>query len=177
MFDFRKVTLAHAEGIAKVHFESWQTTYKDIFPAEMIRSRTLELRIEQWTNWLSNPSSHPSSHHWVATEDEEIVGFVSGGKNADRSLPFDIEVKAIYFFERVQRQGLGRKLLASILKEIVPLYGPRLYIWVAAENFEARHFYTALGGESGPIKEAQFGPVIVPEVAYTWADAQALIRV
>ena len=37
-------------GIAKVHADSWKTTYQGIFPNEILENITYEKREKQWEN-------------------------------------------------------------------------------------------------------------------------------
>ena len=45
-------------GIAKVHADSWKTTYQGIFPNEILENITYEKREKQWENIFQKESNH-----------------------------------------------------------------------------------------------------------------------
>ena len=64
-------------GIAKVHADSWKTTYKGIFPNEILENITYEQREKQWENIFQKECNH--QFRFVAeTLNGEIVGFIDG---------------------------------------------------------------------------------------------------
>ena len=89
----REAATADAPGIARVHVDSWHTTYKGLIPEDIIASRTYDYREQMWTRILNE---QPETIIYVAEEDGEIVGFVSGGSNRDTDSPFTGELHAIY---------------------------------------------------------------------------------
>ncbi|KAF0820926.1 MULTISPECIES: hypothetical protein [unclassified Cytobacillus] len=44
----RAAELSDAEGIAKVHVDSWRTTYKDIIPENFLENLSYQSREELW---------------------------------------------------------------------------------------------------------------------------------
>ena len=46
----REANLDDAKGIAKVHVDSWRTTYKNIIPDEYLNNLSYEKREQLWTN-------------------------------------------------------------------------------------------------------------------------------
>ncbi len=79
----REANPADALGIARVHVDSWHTTYKGMIPDDIIASRSYEYRERLWTRTLAE---QPETFVYVADEAGEIVGFVSGGSNRDNKL-------------------------------------------------------------------------------------------
>ena len=77
----REARVADAAAIARVHVESWQTTYPGIVPAEYLESLDVREREGRW-HAILEPESE--GFYYVAESDEgEIVGFAGGGP--DRS--------------------------------------------------------------------------------------------
>lgn len=71
----RKVTLQDAEDIARVHVDSWKTTYKDIIPDEFLNNLSYTQRNDLWTQALAQQD------HFVMvaeTSEGQIVGFADG---------------------------------------------------------------------------------------------------
>lgn len=64
-------------GIAKVHVDSWKTTYKGIFADEFLENITYEQREKQWENIFQQEDTY--QYRFVAeTSDETIIGFIDG---------------------------------------------------------------------------------------------------
>ena len=47
----RKAELEDAKGIAKVHVDSWRTTYKGIVPDTFLENLSYENREQIWKKW------------------------------------------------------------------------------------------------------------------------------
>lgn len=75
----RLASLNDVEGIAKVHLESWNTTYKNIISDSYLSNLTLEGRIRNWT-WVFNNSNNGDVIIVIEDENNQIVGFLSGGR-------------------------------------------------------------------------------------------------
>jgi len=70
----RQAILTDVKGIAKVHVDSWKTTYANIVPDKYLNDLTYESRKQIWINNI------PNGGVYVAENSEgEIVGFSSGG--------------------------------------------------------------------------------------------------
>jgi hypothetical protein len=72
--EIRKAVLTDAIGIAKVHVDSWKTTYANIVPDAYLNSLDHEGKEQFWQNII------PSGIVYVAENNKgEVVGFASGG--------------------------------------------------------------------------------------------------
>jgi L-amino acid N-acyltransferase YncA len=74
----REATMADVAAIARVHVESWRTTYKGLLPDDYLASLTYEQREPLWGEILSKPAGH----HLVGVAEDDagnVVGFASGG--------------------------------------------------------------------------------------------------
>ena len=171
----REATIADVAAIARVHVESWRTTYKGLLPDDYLANLTYEQREPLWREILSKPVGH--SLDYVAEDHAgNIVGFASGGPERSGDPVYTGEVYAIYLLERWQGQGIGRQLIATVVRQLIQRGFTSLLIWVLADN-PSRRFYEALGGQ--PVRERleMTGGVEVKDVAYGWLDARTLIDV
>lgn len=50
----RKASLIDAEGIAKVHVDSWRTTYENIIPKDYLDNLSYNQRTDLWKNNIGN---------------------------------------------------------------------------------------------------------------------------
>ncbi len=74
----RKATQQDASGIAKVHVDSWRTTYKNIVPDAFLDSLNYENRTKLWKQ-----NVHKMIVFVAEMDDGEIVGFSTGGQERE----------------------------------------------------------------------------------------------
>jgi len=141
----RTADLADAEGIARVHVDSWRSTYQGILPANFLSLLSYERRTAQWkeaigqvaeTNWVFVAESRGS----------QIVGFLSCGPII----------------------GIGRRIFERAFKELKTEGYKSVMLWVLKSN-PARKFYERMGGELIGEKQIEIGGVRLIEIAYGWS--------
>ena len=165
---------ADAAGIARVHVDSWRTSYQGIVPADFLAGLSYERRQRRWDETLTR-TDRGEVVYVAEDESGQIVGFASGGPERSGDPVYRGEVYAIYLLAGQQRRGLGRRLMGAVAADLAAAGIHSLLLGVLAENAPARRFYAALGGV--PLREQTFelGGVPVVEVAYGWADTAGLI--
>jgi L-amino acid N-acyltransferase YncA len=161
----RKAVITDAKGIAKVHVESWKTTYAKIVPDEYLNNLTYESREQIWINNISDGGVY------VAENNEgEIVGFSSGGiERSGKYNGFNGELYAIYIFKNYQGQGIGTALVKPIIDEIKAMGLYSMLVLVLEDNI-SRLFYEALGGKKIDTVEVQITGKKLSELVYGWED-------
>jgi ribosomal protein S18 acetylase RimI-like enzyme len=165
----RRAVPEDAEGIARVHIQSWRTSYRGLLPGDYLAGLDFEQRLDGWRQGLAEPGAAV----FVAVEpgSERIVGLCAVGRNraAPESLPdYRGELYAIYLVEEVKRRGVGRALFqrgTGWLRDngLVPFV-----LWVLKDNTAARGFYERLGGRVVGEQPIEIGGRPYPEVAYAW---------
>jgi GNAT superfamily N-acetyltransferase len=169
----RTATIADVAAIARVHVESWRTTYKGILPDDYLADLGYEQREPLWRRILSKPGRQRLVY--VAEDSPgNIVGFASGGRERSGDPVYTGELYAIYLLEGWQRQGIGRQLAVAVVRRLIQRGLRSLLIWVLAQN-PSRRFYEALGGRQVREKLETRGDVQLVEIAYGWLDARRLI--
>lgn len=169
----RKATAADSRGIAKVHVDSWRSSYADVVPPEVLSGLSYSDRQKMWDGALSSPTG--GRHCYVAeTSDKRIVGFACGGPVSDGWETYEGEIYSIYLLEEYQRGGLGRQLLLSTARRMKDDGIESMLLWVFEKNHGARRFYESLGGELIGSKEIRIGAADLVEVAYGWKDIRTL---
>lgn len=166
----REATVADAAGIARVHVESWRTTYPGIVPDEILAQLSIPARTERWEKTLSNLAA--PSFTFVAVDDGgEVIGFAGGGPAQDGDPDYPGELHAIYLLKPHQGQGIGRLLFQAVAARLAERGFGAMKLWALEANHPARRAYEALGGVllEGS-KPFAIGGASLTEVAYGWRN-------
>ena len=146
----RQALVADAPGIARVHWDSHQTTYVE--PGRVERERveawTMVIRISFWTANLAIANDVypvPDGFHrqaiWVAVVGDEIVGFATTSTGHEPGAPRELQLEAIYVLEGHHGTGVGQALVDAAI-------GDRpAYLWALDDNPRAHAFYRRNGFE------------------------------
>jgi GNAT superfamily N-acetyltransferase len=162
--EVRKAVLTDAKGIAKVHVDSWLSTYRGIIPDEFLDKLTYESREQLWEENISR------GNVFVAESKGRIVGFSSGGKErSGKYQGFDGELRAIYLLEEYQGKGIGKLLVDPIIAELRRLTIYSMLVLVLKDN-HSRMFYEALGGTIIDTVEIEIAGKKLKELVYGWED-------
>lgn len=162
-------SLADAKGIAKVHVNSWRTTYTGIVPDDYLDQLSYQGWQQLWSDILSKGKV------FVAENDKgEIVGFSSGGiERSGKYEDFDGELYAIYLLKEYQGQGIGTQLFKAVVDDLKKDQYRSMTVLVVEEN-DSRFFYEALGGKKIDRIEIEIGGKKLYELVYGWKDINEL---
>jgi GNAT superfamily N-acetyltransferase len=168
----RKAQVGDANGIAKVHVQSWHETYRGIMPDDVLDSQSVEQRQAMWERVIPERLDvHPV---FVAVDGDEIVGFASGGAVRGEYEGYDSELYAIYALKKAQGHGVGRKLMQEVANALHEIGYKALMLWVAKGN-PTEAFYAHMGGKPFAEKSEMFGDTELVEIAYGWTDIRTLL--
>lgn len=172
----RAAKLEDAEAIARVHVDTWRTTYQGIVPENYIAKRSYQKRKESWKKRLNDNQEKDGQHFVYVVENNtgKIIAFADGGLNRNSDLIYKGELYAIYILETYQRQGIGRKLIRKMAKKLSQSGLQSMLVWVLADN-PACQFYQALDGQQVQQKQVEFEGVKLNEIAYGWIDTKVLM--
>jgi GNAT superfamily N-acetyltransferase len=167
----REATIEDIPGIARVHVDSWRTTYKGIVPQRIIDSFTYEQREALWRRYIPGNASFV----YVADVGGEVVGFASGGPARQEEAPDHAgQLYAIYLLQEHQGKGIGRRLFDAVVRELVRRGLYSMAIWVIAEN-PACGFYEAMGGSKVYERLEEADDKMLLEIGYGWDDIRNLV--
>ena len=172
---FPRIRAARPEdggGIARVHVESWRTTYQGLVPEEYLAGLSIEQRREAWRRRLEVVDG-PGFAVVAEEEDGEIVGFAAGGPERDGTHGFAGELYAIYLLQGRQGRGIGQMLFDAVVAGLMARGTRDMMLWVVEEN-PSRGFYDRMGGQVFARKLDTIGGAALFEVAYGWSDLSAL---
>jgi ribosomal protein S18 acetylase RimI-like enzyme len=171
----RLAVAADAASIARVHVESWRTTYRGILPDGLLADMDVGEHERLWARTLHDPFRR--SVVLVAEEEDRVVGFASCGRERDGDQEYEGELYAIYLLREAQGRGHGRALVEATVAALAIRGMTSMVVWVLRDNAAARGFYERLGGvylRERPLDLVS--GVSVPEVAYLWPDTSVLTR-
>lgn len=172
----RRARIEDAAAIARVHVESWRSTYAGMLPEDMlVRLSSAEHEARWWRHVLGR---FRRRHYVYVAEHNKagVIGFVSGGPSRDRELVQDSEIYALYLLDEYHGAGVGRTLFLRLADRLYRECGPGLVVWVLSAN-PSRFFYEAMGGQRVAIRRERMGGAEVEETAYGWADMADLLAI
>jgi ribosomal protein S18 acetylase RimI-like enzyme len=170
----RRAAKADAPAIGRVHVETWQTAYAGLLPDEML-ARMSDVRQSAW--W-SRALGDPKEARGVFVADDEemgVVGFGSCGPVRDPPEGLNGtesrvgEVYTLYVESDFQNQGLGRRLLDAMFRQLKADGYDTAVLWMLASN-PTRFFYEGMGGDRVGHRTDRLGGSEVEEIAYAWRD-------
>ena len=160
--------IADAAAIAKVHVDSWRTTYTGIVPADYLARLAYEQREQIWHGTLSAPLGLEFVYV-VKDKAGNVIGFASGGPERSGQKKYKGELFALYLSDQYQRQGIGSQLVSCVAKKLTQQGIQSMLVWVLEDN-PSRRFYEALGGNLVSKQQIIIGGAALTEVAYGWPD-------
>jgi ribosomal protein S18 acetylase RimI-like enzyme len=177
----RRARPEDAPAIARVHVETWQSAYAGLLPDAMLAGMSDVRHAAMWLQTLSNRGE--ARGVFVADDaDMGVVGFGSCGPVRDTPEGLDGteqrvgEVYLLYVEIDFQNQGLGRRLLDALFRQLRADGFDTAILWMLAEN-PTRFFYEGLGGRQVGERTDTFLGTDVDEIAYAWPDLEApLVR-
>src|SRR5260370_397526 len=139
----RPAQMADAEGIGRVHVETWQVAYRGQVPDSYLDGLNVEQRIERWRSMLADPDRDETN--WVALDDAKVIGFSGAGTSRDHDADARTgELFAIYVNPSYWDTGAGEALLDAAMAFLRERFDAAM-LWVLDTNVRARRFYEKHG--------------------------------
>jgi len=160
----RPADVDDAAAIARVHVESWRTTYRGLLPDNFLDSLSQGRYLERWLRSLGDDATRV----YVAEDAHEVVAFASGGRERAGEDGYSGELYAIYVLEKAQRKGHGIGLARAVTGGLREMGLGDMIVWVLRDNSPARRFYERLGGTYVRTQPVTIGSVELQEVSYGW---------
>ena len=169
--NIRKATIDDAKGIAKVHVDSWRTTYKGIIPDDFLMKLSYEQRTDLWIRNLSRTENYVI----VAENIEgEVIGFAVLAKRETNIVPNSTDLTSIYLLEEYQGKGIGRKLLKQIFMQVKQQGYEKVFVDVLEEN-KTCAFYEYYGAKLFDNVQIKIGGKLLDERIYVWENCEDVL--
>ncbi|MEG0386418.1 MAG: GNAT family N-acetyltransferase [Solibacillus sp.] len=170
--NIRRATKLDAQGIAKVHVDSWRTTYKGIIPQSFLDNLSYENREELWQK---NIAIEKNIVLVAENERGEIVGLADGSTREANLEANASDLTSIYLLEQYQGQGIGKELLKEMMRSFKERQFQTIYVDVLSDN-KTRHFYEYYGAEYVKSVPLAIGGTVVEEEVYVWKDIDDVLK-
>lgn len=170
----RVATLTDVPGIARVHVDSWRTTYAGLMPDTILANISLEKRTRMMEGFIRSQPENAIT--FVAEESEGIVGFAQCGPNRESKIDsaFEGELYGIYLLCEWQGKGLGKQLVQAVSRFLLSHRLESMIVWVLASNQPACIFYKALGGVFVREREIDIQGHAMIESSFGWKNLRRL---
>lgn len=128
------------EGMAQVHVDSWQETYHDSMPHDILYAPDfLERRRQLWSSLVAEDNQEKYKIA-VAESAGRIVGVAMAGPSNDEDRLGEPELFVLYTYASIHGRGAGASLLEAVVEPDEPAS-----LWVADPNPRAQAFYRKHG--------------------------------
>jgi ribosomal protein S18 acetylase RimI-like enzyme len=168
MIRLRNAKPADARAIARIHVETWRTTYPGMLPDRALIDMNIDGKARSWRSMLEHPEAAGSVLVAEESEDGATIGFASAAHNRQTTLSFAGEVQTLYVLPDWQNQGIGRILLEGCFARLRERGLESAVVWVLADN-PARFFYERMGGKRAGERDENLWGVTLHEIAYGWS--------
>ncbi|GAC1040884.1 N-acetyltransferase family protein [Rhizobium sp. No.120] len=131
--------------IARLHRSVWCDTYRDLAPAEVYRILDEDYRRVRWADMLATPLR--DQRVFLAEQGRRLVGIGSIAASSEPAFEARGDIKSLYIDPSTKRQGLGRRLMQTMMEEFASMGYSGAALGVVVGNEPAIAFYRALGGQ------------------------------
>lgn len=135
--------------IARIQVETWRLGYREIVPAAVLETLTVDTAHAAWQDAIGSPPS-PRHHVLIALEQDWVVGFVALAP-ADELRPEDVDpehtaaVGPLLVEPRWGRRGHGSRLMAAATDHARQDGVIRAVTWIPEGDTASREFLVGAG--------------------------------
>ena len=163
-YSIRPATARDAKTVADIHVATWQAAYQGLMPDDYLQKITVDKRLAYWREAIE--FSEPQL--LVATEGEQIVGFVGFDRSRDPGSKSSTgEIWAMYVTPEHWGKGAGLALWDGAREGLKEEGCTQVTLWVLLRNERALRFYEHGAGfkrEMPSLKTVPFGSARLEEI-------------
>lgn len=173
-FDIRPALPPDALAIARIHVDSWRTTYRGIVPESVLDSLDYSERKAMWRRAIEDSLS--GQFVFVAELSGQVTGFVAGGlERTDKYPDYTGEIYALYLTDEAHGRGIGRQLMQTGVRALLEQGHLSMLISALSEN-PACGFYRRLGGVPISTQQVIIGQKQLEETAFGWKNISLVLE-
>ena len=167
----RKANFKDAQAIAKVHVDTWRTTYEGIIPTEFLNKLDYSERKNRWEN---NIMRAENVVFVVENEEGQIIGFADTSRRENNLELNSIDLTSLYLLEAYQGRGIGKLLMKTLFEHYKNQGYDKVYVDVLADN-NTRYFYEYLGAKLSKNIKIKIGGKVLVELTYVWESVNDVL--
>jgi ribosomal protein S18 acetylase RimI-like enzyme len=167
----RRAVAGDARGVARVHVDSWRTTYAGIIPDRVVVGLSVDDKAASWRQIIA-AQARRDAVLVASAAGAGIVGYASVGPAQSLADRFAGELYTLYVLTDWQNRGVGRALLQASFAFLAAAGMGSAFAWVLADN-PARFFYQAVGGRWSGERDERLWGADLHQIAYGWPDLGA----
>lgn len=176
----RRAGREDAATLARLRIETWQASYAGILPDAALIGMRLDPETAAWRRRLAAPPRATATLVADLALDAlgvvfEPVAFGACGPARHATPLCDGEVTDLYVVPDWQGQGIGRRLMGALFRELYDRGHSDAVIWVLEKN-PARFFYEHMGGRFAVQRQDTIGGQTCGIVGYVWPDLEDWLR-
>ncbi|MEM7758328.1 MAG: GNAT family N-acetyltransferase [Cyanobacteria bacterium P01_A01_bin.40] len=165
----REATEQDISAISKVHVDTSRTTYRGIFSDEYLDNMSYQKRERAWHQVFEETLKNNNFTYVAENNSHQIIGFANAGLEREGDSLYLGELYAIYILENFQQQGIGEKLVRTVVEQFKKMQINSMLVWVLKDN-SACSFYKKLGGIKIKEQEIERQGNKLIKIAYGWRD-------
>jgi GNAT superfamily N-acetyltransferase len=163
-YSVRPATSRDAKAISEIHVATWHVAYKDLMPADYLKSMTVEKRQAYWREAIE----YSEPQLLVAVDGDKLVGFVGFDRSRDAGTRSTMgEVWALYVSQAHWGKGVGLALWDGARDGLKEEGCTQVSLWVLLNNERGMRFFEQAAGfkrEMPSLKTVAFGAVKLEEI-------------
>ncbi len=166
MINIREGQRVDIREIARVHVNSWKSSFRGLIDEDFLQKLSLEKAIQSWEKIFAKKEVG----HFIFVAEvfgKDLVGFISGGVPRDEELDYEREIYAIYVDPNWEGKGIGRKMLETVREAFQTGGVDSFYLWTLVGS-KSRRFYEACGGKWEHQKTEIIGGKRYELAGYVW---------
>lgn len=156
--------------ISEIHAYCWRETYS-FMPNTVLNQRNQEYRLQQWSEWLSNPGEKEAL--FAVKHNGKVVGFCFCCPNADSDLSAKGELHAAYVLPAYRGGEVGPLMMFMMVTFMQYCGFDSLGLWAFKEN-AVRYWYAQMGWKASIHRDRHIAGEDLPEVGYVCNELDKL---
>lgn len=162
---FRRGRPSDAESYARTKIAAWNAGYRHFLPAEKLAAQDHDQTAAGWARLIEENSG------WVAVDDrDEVIGYSLLGEGRFEGLETIPEVRALYVHPDFHGQGLGRGLMARVLRDALQAGHPKVAVCRFGLNANAGKIYESWGAPKSGVGVYRWQGVDYEDIAHVFSD-------
>ena len=138
----RKVKYKDIEQIVDIDIKDWKIMYRGIIDDNILKNLDRNKKIEKYKK------RYETEKIIVAENNGTVLGFCWYDDNIENEKNGgDSEIVAIYVDCDKLGNGIGKKMMEYVMKELKNKGKRKMILWCLEENENARKFYEKMGGK------------------------------